>query len=190
MAQIKCPKCGSEQTTITAKEVKPNFTLGLCLLFGGIGLMFFGVGAIVGVLIGLILGLILKSVLPVGYESILVCQSCGHTAKIKNTINSSPVNTTSEESIDNFNLIISRDNLSLASAVVMQIKIDNTTIYDLANGQTIKLNLAQGTHKISYLQKNGMGKKQRQGDFETLVGDNVKVVRFALTQNGVNVIQN
>ena len=186
---MKCPKCNSEHTTIQAKEVKPNLTLGLCLLFGGIGLMFFGIGAIFGVLIGLVLGLILKSVLPVGYESILVCQSCGYTTKIKNAPSAQPANTTADKDIDDCNLIISRDNLSLCSVVVMQIKIDNTTIYDLANGQTIKLKLEEGTHKISYLQKNGMGKKQRCGDFETVVGDTVKIVRFTLTQNGVNVIQ-
>ncbi len=187
---MKCPKCNSEHTTIQAKEVKPDFTLGLCLLFGGIGLMFFGIGAILGVLIGLVLGLILKSTLPVGYESILVCQSCGYTTKIKNASNAQPVNTTVDGDIDDCNLIISRDNLSLCSVVVMQIKIDNTTIYDLANGQTIKLKLAEGTHRISYLQKNGMGKNHRRGDFETTVGDSVKVIRFTLTQNGVNIFQN
>ncbi len=187
---MRCPKCGSEHTTINAKEVKPNFTLALCLIFGGIGLMFFGIGAIFGVLIGLLIGLILKSVLPVGYESILVCQSCGHTTKIKKQTNSSPINTISKENTDDTNLIISRDNISICSAVVMQIKIDNATIYDLSNGQTIELKLAQGIHKISYLQKNGMGKKYRQGDFEVLVGDDIKVVRFMLTQNGINVIQN
>lgn len=86
--------------------------------------------------------------------------------------------------------MISRAQLSVASAVVMQVKIDNATVYDLANGQTIKLKLEQGAHKISYLQKNGIGKKQRQGVFETLVGDGVKVVNFTLTQNGVNISQN
>ena len=187
---MKCPKCNSEHTTIQAKEVKPDLTLGLCLFFGGTGLMLFGIGAILGVLIGLILGTILKSTLPVGYESILVCQSCGHTTKIKNATNAQPVKVTVDENVDDCNLIMSRDNLSLCSVVIMQIKIDNTTIYDLANGQSIRLKLAEGTHKISYLQKNGMGKNNRHGDFETTVGHGVKVIKFTLTQNGVNVIQN
>lgn len=187
---MRCPKCNSEHTIIEAKEAKPDFTVALCLVFGGFGLMFFGIGAILGVLVCFIIGKILKAALPVGYQTILVCQSCGYTSRIKKVPDAQCVNSTADGNVNDYNLVISRDNLSVCSIVVMQIKIDNTSIYDLVNGQTIRLKLADGVHKVSYLQKNGMGKKNRCGDFEVVAGSNVKVVKFTLTQNGVNVIQN
>ena len=186
---MRCPKCNSDHTTIEAKEVKPDFTVALCLVFGGFGLMFFGIGAIFGVIFGFIVGKILKAVLPVGYQTILVCQSCGHVSQLKNEINTQCDGTAVDVNLDDFNLIISQDNLSTGSVVVMQIKIDNASIYDLANGQTIRLKLTDGIHKVSYLQKNGMGKKNRTGNFEVVVDSSPKVVRFRLTQNGVNITQ-
>ena len=187
---MRCPKCNSEHTIIEAKEAKTDFTVALCLVFGGFGLMFFGIGAILGVLMGFVIGKILKVALPVGYQTILVCQSCGHTSRIKKVLDTQCGNTTTDGNVDDYNLVISRDNLSVCSIVVMQIKIDNAYVYDLTNGQTIRLKLADGVHRISYLQKNGMGKRNRCGDFEVVTGSMAKVVKFTLIPNGVNVVQN
>lgn len=82
---MKCPKCGSENVQIQSREYKPKLTAPILLIFIGFGTMFLGIaGAIAGAILGLIVSAIVKAVIPQAYQSVLVCQDCGHAEVVDN----------------------------------------------------------------------------------------------------------
>ena len=82
---MKCPKCGSENVQMQAKEYKPKTTGACCLIAVGIGCMILGIpGAIIGAVIGVIAGAILNSLMSNAYRSVMVCQDCGHVTQHTN----------------------------------------------------------------------------------------------------------
>ena len=77
-----CPKCGSDNVRMEAKKNTPKVFWPIVLTFGGFGMFFFGIpGFLIGGIVGVVVGLIVKMCLPTTYESIAVCQSCGHCRK-------------------------------------------------------------------------------------------------------------
>lgn len=181
---MKCPKCNSENTQIQAKEVKPKIFLGCCLAGGGLGLMILGIiGLVIGVLLGLLVGAILKSVLPTGYESLLVCQSCGCVTKMVNVqnIKSHPLFCPPDEC----NLIVIRDDEVKGTIVNLRVWIDNEP-FDLTNGARAYLKLEEGFHHLKYEQTNGLDKKNRNGEFPVNTANETQIV-FAFTRKGITV---
>lgn len=79
---ITCNKCNSTNIQIQAKKSKSTIFLGCVLTPCGIGLMIFGIiGAMIGTIIGLIIGAIVSALMGTQYETIAVCQNCGHIFK-------------------------------------------------------------------------------------------------------------
>lgn len=188
---MKCPKCNSENVQFQAKEVKPQFTTPLCLMFGGIGLIFLSIiGAIIGVVLGLIVGAILSSALPSGQQSIMVCQECGYVMQPKDqpitppnqTVSSNPLFCNPEES----NLDVIRDDVDKGTIVVIQVKVDEYAPFNIFDNTTTTLKVPDGVHTISYEQINGIGKKKNKGQLSIVVNEK-KNITFSFTRQGVIV---
>lgn len=183
---MKCPKCNSENVQVQSKEYKPKFTVPILLTFGGFGLMLGPLGLIIGVIVGGIVAAIVKSMLPQTYQPVVVCQQCGfvgtETAMLHNIPN--PLFSSAENS----NLWVVRKANMTGAVCAIKVTIDNECPFELNNGDVKYLKLEHGTHKISYGQTNGLGKKERSGSVDITVDESVKLVEFEFIPHGVNVV--
>ena len=180
---MKCPKCNSENVQIQAKEVKPNFILPLCLIFGGIGLVIFSIfGAIIGAGLGAVIGLILLAALPAGQQTIMICQNCGYVSqpmnKTQSTTQQHPLFCPQEES----NLVVERNDIDKGTVIVVRIKIDDNEPFDIGDNLTVYLKLAEGEHIVCYEQTNGKNK----GQMNVVIGEK-KTITFSYTRQGLIV---
>ena len=180
---MKCPKCSSENTQLTAKKVEKKFIFPCCLTAGGIGMFILGpVGALGGIFIGVVIGG-LYEVLPDIYESVMVCQSCGYVVKMDNAPN------VKSHSLfcppENSNLLIVRTVETTGSAVNFRVWIDDEP-FDMPNGSRAYIKLNDGTHHLKYEQINGLGKKKRRGEL-TIDAQNENQIVFSFTKSGIAI---
>lgn len=185
---MKCPRCNSENVQMQSKISKAKLTLPICLVCGGLGLIFLSViGLIVGVLVGLLISVIIKSLLPTGYVSVMVCQDCGYVAKPSSQriakSDGHPLFSTAENS----NLVIVRDNSQVGSAVQLDVLIDGYAPFSIGNDMIVNLLLPDGQHHISYRQASGLGKQNRSGTKDITVSDEKQTVHFVFTAKGIEV---
>ncbi len=88
--KVKCERCGSFNLQMQSRSAKGfpvvGFTVGVTLLFAGLGLMFLSIiglvlGAIIGAVLGGIIGILIYALVPKAHETVAVCQNCGFTSK-------------------------------------------------------------------------------------------------------------
>ena len=186
---MKCPKCNSDNTQVQSKEYKPKLTVPIIMVCGGIGLMFFGIGAIVGVIIGVIIAAIVNSVLPQTYHSVMVCQNCGYVSKplaqTKLRTEQHPLFCDPEDS----NLDIFRNDVDKGTIIVIRVKVDEHPHFDIGDNTTAYLNVTEGLHTISYEQINGIGKNKNRGKLNVTVNEK-KNILISFTRQGLIVKDN
>lgn len=84
---MKCEKCNSENVQIQAKEYKPKLAVPVGLTLGGFGMIFLGIiGFLCGFVVGLIIGAIITALVPTRYDSVMICQDCGHSSIISDKL--------------------------------------------------------------------------------------------------------
>lgn len=183
---MRCPECNSENVQTQAKQYKPKFIGSIVLICGGIGLMFFGVGAIVGVIIGAIIGAIVDSTIPTSYQSVMVCQDCGYVSqpltKTKLGTEQHPLFCNPEES----NLDIIRNDVVKGTIIVIRVKIDDHPHFDIGDNTTKSLKVTEGVHTVSYEQLNGIGRKNNRGQVSVTVADK-KSITISFSRQGLLV---
>lgn len=178
---MKCPRCGSENTRIESKEYKPKLTTPIVLTFTGFGLMFLGIaGAVVGALLGLLIAAIVNGLMPQGYQGVIVCQNCGCSSTVKNTM--FPPTT------DDGNVMVARERSKTGDAVLLEVQMDNGECKPLAVDGLLAYNLEDGEHSLYYRQKSGFGKKNRTGVYKFTISDGEKkTIRMKFTKNGLEI---
>ena len=187
---MKCPVCGSENTTFQAKEVKLKIAWACFLIGAGLGIFAFGVGALITGPVGFIIGKILEEALPRGYHSVLVCQNCGYTS---NAV--TPPSTDAKThplfcDAENSNLVISRNDVTKGTIVVIRVTVDGYEPIDIKDNQTMNLRLPEGVmHIVSYEQINGIGKKKNRGELRVNVDGRKQHIAISFTRQGLIVNQ-
>ena len=187
---MKCPKCNSDNVNIQSKAHKiKGIIIGPCLIGAGIGLMFFGIGAILGAIIGLIIGLIINASLPTTYESIMVCQNCGYVSQpmLKQNISTSAHQLIA--SPENSNLCIARNDIDKGTIIVIQIIIDQYSPLEIGDNSILHLKLPAGEHVVKYQQINGIGKGKNKGQFTITIAER-KQIDLSFTRQGFRVTCN
>ena len=183
---MKCPKCNSENVQVQSKEYKPKLTVPIILVCGGIGLMFFGVGAIIGVIIGAIIAAIVNSVIPQTYQSVMVCQNCGYVSqpltKTKLGTEQHPLFCDPAES----NLEVIRNDVDKGTIVVIRVKVDDYPHFDVGDNSTTNLKVPEGVHTVSYEQINGIGRNKNKGQLSVTVGEKQSIT-LSFTRQGLIV---
>ena len=183
---MKCPKCNSENVQVQSKEYKPKFIGGIILVCGGIGLMFFGIGAIIGVIIGAIIGAIVDSMVQPALQSVIVCQECGYVSQPFNLkklgTEQHPLFCDPEES--NFDIV--RNDVDKGTIVIVRVKIDDYPHFDIGDNSTTPLKVPEGKHTVSYEQINGIGKNKNKGKMFVEVTDK-KTITVSFSRQGLIV---
>lgn len=183
---MKCPKCNSENVQVQSKEYKPKFIGAIILVCGGIGLMFFGIGAIVGVVLGAIIGVIVDSAVPQTFRSVIVCQDCGYVSQPftpqKLGTEQHPLFCDPEES----NLDVVRNDATKGTIVIIRVKIDDYPHFDIGDNSTTALKVPEGIHTVSYEQMNGIGKDKNRGKMSIEVNDK-KTITVSFSRQGLIV---
>ena len=175
---IFCPKCNSSNIQMQVKRKKGLIILGCVLLFGGIGLMFLGIGAILGAIVGLIIGAIINAFMPDQYETIAVCQICGNAfTPVYPAVANHPNASNSTDS----NLVIVRNDDVKGTIVSIKIQIDKLPPFIINNNDVFNFNVEKGFHQISYEQANGIGKNRNKGQFSLEINEKKNVV-FSFTR--------
>ena len=187
---MKCPKCNSENVQVQSKEYKPKLTVPIIMICGGIGLMFFGVGAIVGVIVGAIIAAIVNSVIPQTHQSVMVCQDCGYVSKPMNQ----PIMDSNKESLHNplfctpeeSNLDVVRNDVDKGTIVVIRVKVDDYPHFDIGDNSTKSLKVPEGVHTVSYEQINGIGRNKNKGQLSVTVSEKQSLT-ISFTRQGLIV---
>lgn len=182
---MKCPKCNSENVQVQSKEYKPKFTVPILMVGAGLGLMLAGpVGLIMGLILGVIVAAIVHAVLPQTYQPVVVCQQCGFvgTTVVAHTT-TNPIFCAPSDS----NLKILRLSNNTGAVCALGVVIDNLAPFEVGNGDIKFLKLDPGTHKVTYYQKNGMGKSKRKGSVDVVVGETERSMCFEFLSNGLDV---
>lgn len=186
---MKCPKCNSENINIQVREHKLRLALPMCLIGAGIGMFFFGIGAIIGAPIGLIIGLIIQSVSPSGNETIMVCQNCGYVSQPLTQTNISTKGHLLFCPSEDSNLDIIRNDVDKGTIVIIRVKIDGYEPIDIQDNSVMTLKLPVGEHIVSYEQLNGIGRKKNNGRFNIVINEK-KAINISFTRQGLNVKHN